>query len=70
MAFRVIHNFLPKKSFLTKSTFSGSWDFRKKVQKGPEAPKPILSEGGWVNSEGGWENSEGGGYILKVVGKF
>ena len=35
-------NLLTQKSFLPKPTFLGSWDFRKKVQKGPEAPKPIF----------------------------
>ena len=53
MAFLFFHNVLPKNSCLSKSTFWGSWDFGKKVQKGPEAPQPIFSEGGWVNSEGG-----------------
>ena len=48
--------FVKKPSFLPKSTFSGSWDFGKKVQKGTAASRPILSKGG--------------GRILQVVGKF
>ncbi len=32
--------------FLSKSTFWGSKQRSKKVQKGPAAPKPIFSEGG------------------------
>ena len=39
---------LTKKSFLSKWTFLGSTKRSKKVQKGPEAPKPIFSEGGWA----------------------
>ena len=42
MAFLVFHNVLTNKSFLPKSTFSGSWDFGKKVQKGPTASKQIF----------------------------
>ena len=56
MAFLFCHGFLSNKSCLPKSTFLGSWDFGKKVQKGPTASKQIFSKGG--------------GWILKVVGKF
>ena len=48
MAFLCFHNVLPKKSILPKPTFLGSTKMSKKVQKGPEAPKPIFSEGGWA----------------------
>ena len=53
MVFLFFNICLTNKYVLPKSTFLGSWDFGKKVQKGPEASKPIFSEGGWVNSEGG-----------------
>ena len=42
MVFLFFHNFLPNKSFLPKPTFLGSSKMSKKVQKGPEAPKPIF----------------------------
>ena len=82
MAFLLFHNVLLTKSFLPKPTFLGSWDFRKTVQKGPEVPKPIFSEGGWYimktleksenvgkKSENVGKKSENDGKILKVLGK-
>ena len=83
MVFLICHNCFPNKSFLQKLTFLGSTQMSKKVQTGPEAPKPIFFWRWWVNSEGGgwilkvvgefwrwWVNSEGVGWILKVLGKF
>ena len=69
MAFLFFHNFLPKNSFLLKSTFWGSWDFRKNVQKGPEASKPIFSEGGGYIMKM-LEKSENVGKHLKMLGTF
>ena len=37
---------LTKNSFLPKPTLLGPANMSKKVQKGPEAPTPIFSEGG------------------------
>ena len=42
MVFLFFHNVIVKKTFLSKPTFLGSWDFGKKVQKGPTASKHIF----------------------------
>ena len=46
MVFLFFVHFLKKTQFLPKPTFLGSSPMSKKVQKGPEAPKQIFSEGG------------------------
>ena len=46
MVLLFLHTFLSNQSFLPKSTFWGSWDFGKKVQKGPTCPTQICSQGG------------------------
>ena len=76
MAFLFFHNFFQKNNVCQNRRFWDHQKCQKKVQKGPEAPKPIFSEGGgWILKVVGefwrwWVNSEGGGQILEVVGKF